>query len=208
MFDLAQKLVGNDRLVVDANARTPQEGRFLAHEGVYFRGTFLKVIFLAGFSLHLLLLAGLLQAVLNPAEEDEVELPDVLLVPHRQVVAVVVDDGGDDQCGVHVLTVRGDESAEEVLEVLHQPAAGQLALELHVRLHVPLDVLVLDVTVLFGQLVAQHGPHEAGVLKVGLQEGVEVAGWVGQTILFPIFLSPTGTPDLRTRCSGFSGSKP
>lgn len=95
-------------------------------------------------NVHLLVLAALLQSVLDPAEEDEVELADVLLVADGELVAVVVDDGGEEGGGVDVLAVGGDEVAEELFELLDESAAGELPLELAVLLGELLDLFVPD----------------------------------------------------------------
>jgi hypothetical protein len=123
VLDLPQKLLGDDGLLADPDAGMPEEGGLLSSERVYLGGAELELVLLVllrfPLDLHLPLLASLLEPVFYPAQEHKVELPYVLLVPDRQLVAIVVDDGGDDGGRVHVLAVGGDEGAEEMLEMLH-----------------------------------------------------------------------------------------
>ena len=82
-----------------------------------------------------------------------------------------------------------------------------LALEVTILLVDFLLGAVALLLVLVGDLVCKNGLDEVHILEVGLQERVEVAGYVSREVLLPMFFKPTGTPDFLILCSGFRGSK-
>lgn len=115
---LANELLCNYRLVVDADARAAEQralGFFLS-EYIDFRRTVDEVSLLSVLDIHLFVLATLLEAVFDPAQEDEVELSDVLLVANGELVAVIIDNRGEHRRGVDVLSVGRDEITKQLLE--------------------------------------------------------------------------------------------
>jgi hypothetical protein len=127
------------------------------------------VLFLFLLHLHLFVLSGLLQAILNSAQKDKVKLPDVLLVSNGQVVAIVINNGGDDSCGVDVLSIGCNQSTKQLFQVINQLATGKLSFKLEILLHMLLDLLVLDASVLFRDFVDQDSLDKICVLEVCLQ---------------------------------------
>lgn len=95
MLDLAQKLVSNHRLLSNPDTGSSQNRRLVVAEHVDLRGAIFYRFFLLSLNLHLLILPALFQSVLYPAQKDQVELTDVLLVSDGEVIAVVVDNGRD-----------------------------------------------------------------------------------------------------------------
>lgn len=73
--------------------------------------------------IHLLVLATLLEAVLDPTQEDQVKLPDIFLVADGQLIPVIINDRGEHRGGVDVFAIRRDKVTKQLLEALNQPTA-------------------------------------------------------------------------------------
>ena len=90
VLQLADKVLPNDGLLVEADGRVPQQAQLvflLPHQANLGGAVDLALVLLRS---HPLLPPRLLQPVLYPRKEHQVELSDVLLVADHEVIAVVV----------------------------------------------------------------------------------------------------------------------
>ena len=97
MLDLSQELVSNYGLLVDSDAGSSEDRGILSSKrGVDLgQGHALQLLLLVFLFLllnrHLALFPIFFKAIFNPAEEDQIELPNIFLISYRQLIAVIIN---------------------------------------------------------------------------------------------------------------------
>jgi hypothetical protein len=128
------------------------------------------------FTLHLTIASRLLQTILYTTQKDEIELANILLIPHGNLIAIIIDNGRQHQRRIQIPPIGRNQSTEQLFQILNQPTTDHLPFKIKILLYAFLYLLIFDPTVTRRHLIGQDGPHESGVLEICLQEGIEVAG--------------------------------